>query len=112
MVGAAFFMDLILGDPKWFPHPVRAMGKASSFLEKMTRRFIQNEKLAGTITVLVMAITTYGVCYGLVQSAHNWNDQFGFAIEAALIYTSLATRSLYDESNPVLSQLRHKAILF
>ena len=38
MVGIAFVMDLILGDPKGAPHPVRVMGKAARFLERITRK--------------------------------------------------------------------------
>src|SRR4030081_3817944 len=27
VLGCAYAMDLIVGDPEWFPHPVRAMGR-------------------------------------------------------------------------------------
>ena len=33
--GIAYVMDLIFGDPHWFPHPVRIIGKLISFLEKI-----------------------------------------------------------------------------
>src|SRR4030095_9605406 len=27
VLGCAYAMDLMVGDPEWFPHPVRAMGR-------------------------------------------------------------------------------------
>ena len=29
-----YITDLILGDPEWFPHPVRGIGKLISLLDK------------------------------------------------------------------------------
>ena len=31
----AYVLDLIFGDPYWFPHPVRIIGKYISILEKI-----------------------------------------------------------------------------
>lgn len=106
MISVAFVMDLVLGDPKGAPHPVRAMGKAARVLERMTRTRIHNSKLAGVVTVLILVLTTYGVSRGFLESLGNLNHQFYFVMETLLIYTSLATRSLYDESHPVLIKLR------
>ncbi|MFQ6066520.1 MAG: adenosylcobinamide-phosphate synthase CbiB [bacterium] len=33
----AYLLDLIFGDPRWLPHPVRGMGKLAEFLEKKLR---------------------------------------------------------------------------
>jgi len=35
-----FFLDLIFGDPKRFPHPVRFFGFCSKFFEKIFRKLI------------------------------------------------------------------------
>jgi len=106
IIGVAFVMDLILGDPKGAPHPVRAMGKAAKSLERMTRKRIHNPKLAGAVTVLILVSTTYAVSRGLLESLGNLSPQLPVIIETLLIYTSLATRSLFDESYPVLVKLR------
>ncbi|MCJ8343718.1 MAG: cobalamin biosynthesis protein, partial [Cetobacterium sp.] len=37
--GIAYILDLILGDPHWFPHPVRFIGKLIELLEKLFYRF-------------------------------------------------------------------------
>ena len=33
-----FCLDLLLGDPNWAPHPVRAIGALIAGLEKLLRR--------------------------------------------------------------------------
>jgi len=95
-----------MGDPKGAPHPVRAMGKVAKSLERITRKRIHNPKLAGSVTVLILVSTTYAVSRGLLESLGNLSPQLPVIIETLLIYTSLATRSLYDESYPVLVKLR------
>jgi len=110
MIGIAFVMDLILGDPKGAPHPVRAMGKAAKSLERITRKKIRNQKLAGSVTVLILVTGTYAVSFSFLESLRQVNTQLSFVMETLLIYTTLATRSLYDESHPVqiaLSQGDH-----
>ena len=106
MIAVAFVMDFILGDPKGAPHPVRAMGRAAQSLERMARKRIPNPKLAGVVTVLVLVSTTYGVSRGLLESLGNLSSQLPLILETLLIYSSLATRSLFDESYPVLVKLR------
>ena len=32
---SGFLLDLAIGDPRWFPHPVVMMGKAISWGEKL-----------------------------------------------------------------------------
>ncbi len=107
MIGIAFVLDLILGDPRGAPHPVRAMGKAANALERMTRKKIQNQKLAGSVTVLILVTGTYAVTLSLLESLRYVSSQLSFVVETLLIYTSLATRSLYDESHPVQIALKH-----
>lgn len=101
MIGIAFVVDLLLGDPKGAPHPVRAMGKAAKLIERITRSKIYNQKLAGLVTVLILVGGTYLVSWCLLESFLQVNSQLYFVVETILIYTTLATRSLYDESRPV-----------
>lgn len=35
-----FFLDLLLADPAWMPHPVVFMGKAISLLERSLRALL------------------------------------------------------------------------
>jgi adenosylcobinamide-phosphate synthase len=110
MIGIAFVMDLLLGDPKEIPHPVRAMGKVAKSLERIARKKIRNQKWAGLVTVLILVAGTYFLSWGLLKSFLQVNSQIYFVVETILIYTTLATRSLYDESYPVLVALREDGL--
>ena len=39
-----FALDALLGDPKWLPHPVCAVGKLISCMEKLLRRLFPPRK--------------------------------------------------------------------
>jgi adenosylcobinamide-phosphate synthase len=51
-ITAGFILDLLLGDPQRFPHPVRLIGSMIIFLEKhLRRRYFQ--RFAGVIRLQV-----------------------------------------------------------
>ena len=64
----AVLLDLILGDPRWLPHPVRWMGRTISTLEPFLRRAFPKtpagERAAGGALVLLMALLFGGVRRG------------------------------------------------
>ena len=90
----AFLLDLVIGDPRWFYHPVCFIGWMITTFEKMTRRYIKNEYVAGGVTVaLVCGLTLLIVCgflgvgywvYGLkgVIVVNIIGYYFGFSIKA------------------------------
>ncbi|MGL6098860.1 MAG: cobalamin biosynthesis protein, partial [Fusobacteriaceae bacterium] len=52
----AYFMDLILGDPHWFYHPVRVIGKGINFIESKIYSF-KNKKFFGGVLAIVIILT-------------------------------------------------------
>ncbi len=97
----AYVLDLWIGDPKSFPHPVRWIGRAAGILEIQARRYILNPFVAGCVTtVLLLLITGVGAwvfLWGLGQ-AHPYLEACG---SIYLLYACFSVRSLYDESKPV-----------
>ncbi len=56
-----YIMDLVFGDPYWFPHPVRFIGKLISKTEKFIRKHAKSEeslKYWGILMWLVPVVTT------------------------------------------------------
>ncbi len=84
----AYVLDLLLGDPHWFPHPVRFIGKLITFLEKMLYRF-KCKKFTGGILAILTIGTTFLVSYFLARVS--------VILEIFFLYTTLATKSLADE---------------
>ncbi len=45
----AFGADLLLGDPRWLPHPVKLIGRFAAQLESPLRRAVSNARAAGIL---------------------------------------------------------------
>jgi adenosylcobinamide-phosphate synthase len=104
----AYLLDLALGDPRWFPHPVRLFGRVIQGLEKILRPLSGHEaweKIAGILlavglpsSVFVLStflLTIWLPAYPLLQSL----------VTILLAYTTLATRSLHQEAARVVNAL-------
>lgn len=91
---AAMALDAVLGDPRWLPHPVRAVGALAAKLETLTRRLIPSARVAGVLTVLVVIGSAGAAVCLLVRAAAALHPALGDAVSIALIATTLAARDL------------------
>ena len=90
-----YLLDLLLGDPPSWPHPVRLLGRTCQYWEKV---FYAKEVMAGGLYwVAVMGTTFTAVVVALVLAAL-LPSLFAIALLSYLIYSGLATRSLHRES--------------
>lgn len=97
----AFALDLLIGDPRWLPHPVRGIGRWAMWLESPLRRNITNAKTAG-IVAAVLAVGTTALVTGLVLFlAYAWNQTAGTVVSIVLLYTGIAARDMMDHSSDV-----------
>ena len=113
----AYVVDIIIGDPRRFPHPVVVIGKLISSLEDKIRRKIPPnpplekggiegfKKKSGIILCFAVVIPVYFIALGIVEGCLLINPLFGAIITVLLASMTLATRSLYDESKVVLNAL-------
>lgn len=84
----AYLLDLIFGDPYWFPHPVRLIGGYINLLEKNIYKF-KNKKFWGAFLALVVIGTTAVISYYIAKTSQY--------LEVFFLYTTLATKSLGAE---------------
>lgn len=99
-----YVLDLIFGDPYWFPHPVRFIGKFIIFFERQIRRFAHSkvsEKIGGFILAGATVTVSYLVVWFLLKLSSSINESLFHIVNIVLIYTTLATRSLGDEAMKV-----------
>jgi len=102
-----FALDLIVGDPEWFPHPVRFIGRFIIFMESVLRKRMKNLRAAAPIltasTVIVtMAITALAL---FLLSLIHW---IALLVGMALVsWMCLSVKNLADEARGVARALRN-----
>ncbi len=104
----AYALDLILGDPQWFPHPVRLMGSLISGLQGGLRKVGSSPSWLRFAGVLLAAIPCGAAYLGatlLIQWTTGLSWVAGMICSALLAYTTLATRDLRVETQKVLRAL-------
>jgi adenosylcobinamide-phosphate synthase len=105
IVLGAVLLDLLLGDPRWLPHPVVGIGRLIALLERVLRRLVPHERAAGVLLLLLTVGITAGASAALLAVARAASPLLGTAVAAFLGYTCLAARSLHGESRPVAAAL-------
>lgn len=93
----AYLLDLILGDPYWFPHPVRFIGKYITFIENRIYS-LKNKRVYGGLLTFTVILTTGILSYHIAKAS-----QF---LEIFFLYTTLATKSLGAEGIKVYKILK------
>ena len=103
-----YILDLIIGDPYSFPHPVRFIGKLIKLVEDQIRKITKSDKglkIAGFILWFVVVGVTLGITFVICQ-LFKFNKILYFIVNSILIYTTLATKCLKDESVKIYKVLK------
>ncbi|MBQ7143016.1 MAG: cobalamin biosynthesis protein CobD [Bacteroidaceae bacterium] len=74
-----WFLDLLLGDPQWMPHPVVWFGKMISFGEKYLNKG-KHRKLKGTLLSLFFVTFVFVVTWALLYMASLLAGNFDFSL--------------------------------
>jgi adenosylcobinamide-phosphate synthase len=90
-------LDLIIGDPRWLPHPVQGIGLLVRVLENIIRRISQG-RLAGLALVMIVIAAVSG----FVTTTLHWG---GFPAAVYWIFSCIAVRSLDDHAFQVIAAL-------
>ena len=95
-------LDLVLGDPPNWPHPVRAIGWLIRRVEGVVRAMAgprpTAERVGGCVLALVVVTATAGAAFGLVQLAGRSGLWLSVPLEGLLVYWGLAARGLGVEA--------------
>jgi len=109
---AAVIIDLVLGDPYWLPHPIIFIGKLIKVIENKIRAITKNHKqlkYLGGIMVLIVVL----ICFLLpaIILYFTWIVKPLFhLVNIILLWTTIAAKSLKDESMKVYFALENKDI--
>jgi adenosylcobinamide-phosphate synthase len=93
----AFVLDLVLGDPRWLPHPVVLVGKGISFGEYRLRKLFRSPaglRWAGLILVVAILVLSGGGAWLAVRAGRAVSPYLGAAVSVYILYVSIAARDL------------------
>lgn len=106
-----FLLDLVLGDPDGFPHPIRLIGKLITGSEKILRKSKadsdRKELWQGIGLVLLVLVSVTAAATGLLSTAYRLHPVLGTAVECVMTYQILAVKCLKTESMKVWQCLKN-----
>ena len=106
----AVLLDLVLGDPRWLPHPVRWMGRTISALEPFLRRMFSKtpagERIAGGALVLMMAVLFGGGSILFLKLCGMVSPWLAWGVEVWFSFQLLSARDLQVEAMAVYPPLK------
>lgn len=104
-----FFLDLIIGDPHSWPHPIRLIGIAIEKFELFFRYFSSKTKgsefAAGVIMAICILTISFLVPAIILWAAYKIHLILGLVIETIMCYQILAVKALKTESMKVYTEL-------
>ncbi len=109
-----YLLDIIIGDPRWMWHPIRAIGALIDVLTKHLRgnghADKSHDRPRGVILVILVVVISTAVPAAILIAAYRINVFLGLGIEAWFCYWIMATRSLKVESMKVSEALKNEGI--
>lgn len=108
-IWAAFVLDLVVGDPYWFPHPVRLMGKYISLVERSVRKLAYSAvglKAGGIFLTITTVLLFYGAAFFLLEAARTVHVWMYYFFNIILMWMCLAAKCLQTESMKVFYALQ------
>ena len=106
-----FILDLLIGDPRWLPHPICLIGNLISFLEKLLRSIFGKSSrgllVGGAVLVILVLAFSFCVPFLVLALAEKINPWLAFAVESFMCYQIFATRCLREESMKVYTALKN-----
>ncbi len=106
----ALALDLLVGDPRWFPHPVKLIGRFAVFLEKPLRKFFQNPRIAGLTAVISVLAVTGLATLAIIMAAGLLHPLVADAVSIILLYTTFAAKDLIMHSLNVYKGLKEGSL--
>ncbi len=97
----AFLLDLLFGDPRGIPHPVRGIGWLCGSFETRTRRWCSNPRTAGTMAFCAVFLVTLTLPAAALLVLHRLAPVAEATVAVVLLSTGIACRDLAHHSKNV-----------
>ena len=94
----ACVLDAAIGDPRWFPHPVRWMGFLVDWYDRLVHRLFLSpakQRMAGVLAAVALPAGAYAIGAMLMWLGNSVDSQLGSAVAVVMAWTTLAVRDLF-----------------
>lgn len=105
-----FVIDIFVGDPYNFPHPIRAIGTLIAKLEKFVRGRFKSLRKGGVFLALTVLIVSTLIPLAVLFLCYKINIFLGLAAESVMCWQLVAARCLQKESMKVCRAVEEKDI--
>ncbi len=98
-LAVACVLDAAVGDPRWFPHPVRWMGFLVHWCDQYVHQFLLSpakQQMAGVLLAVVLPTGAYLAGALLIWFGSSIDPLWGSLATVLLAWTTLAARDLFD----------------
>ncbi len=98
-LAVACILDAAVGDPRWFPHPVRWMGSIVNWCDRRVHRPLLSpakQRMAGVLLAVALPAGAYAAGAMLIWFGGSIDPLWGSAVTVLLAWTTLAARDLID----------------
>jgi adenosylcobinamide-phosphate synthase len=98
----ALVLDICIGDPVWFPHPVRGIGRLIQTLERLLYKSKHRCLCGSALLLFTVLITCSCVVLPLFATVRLGLGHYGqVAAAALLLWPTIALRDLFDHAEQV-----------
>ncbi|MDP1946276.1 MAG: adenosylcobinamide-phosphate synthase CbiB [Nitrospirota bacterium] len=112
-LAAACMIDAAVGDPRWFPHPVRWMGIIVNGCDRFVHRLLLSpfkQRMAGVLLAIVLPTGAYVAGALLIWLGGSIDPMLGSVVAVLLAWTTLAARDLMDHVLSVQRALQSRSL--
>jgi adenosylcobinamide-phosphate synthase len=95
LLPVAVLTDFAVGDPRWLPHPVRALGWWYAVIE---RGLYRDGFFFGIVAWLMVVIPAVGLAGAATWLAETWHPWAGWGLAVLAVWLAVAARDLADHA--------------
>ena len=98
-LAVACLLDAAVGDPRWFPHPVRWMGSIVNWYDRRVHQLLLSppkQRMAGVLLAIALPSGAYVAGALFIWLCNFADPMWGMVITVLLAWTTLAARDLID----------------
>jgi adenosylcobinamide-phosphate synthase len=109
----ACILDAAIGDPRWFPHPVRWMGFLVDWYDRLVHRLFLSsvkQRMAGVLLAVALPVGAYAFGALFIWFGSSIGPVWGSAAAVLLAWTTLAARDLIDHIAAVQRALQSASL--